>query len=448
MMRRWTFCEAVRVVGLAFLLVVAAEQGRAATDKYRLSWRADPATTMVVGWNQISGADAAVHFGPDDHGADYAKYPHRQGPDVIRFYRGMVHYFARLRGLAPDTAYHFVIRDSDSVSSPSWFRTAPNREQPLTCIIGGDTRTNAAPRRDGNRLVAKLRPLFVAHGGDYMNWGNEQDWQTWLDDWQLTRSDDGRMYPIVATHGNHENADLQMVHAIFDTPNPDMYYALSVGGVMLRLYTLNTELTYFPERWAAQKAWVRADLELNSRTTWKIVNYHRPMRAHTTWKAEGLMQIEAWAQTFYDNWVDLVVECDTHLVKRTYPIRPSNEPGSHESFIRDDLHGTVYVGEGSWGAPQRPLNDSKPWAMAGGSFWQFKWLHVYPGHIDLRCVKIENVDAVGANSEENVFAIPENLSIWEPPSGAVLRLPYAVPKASPPDWNEWEAGGRGAAERR
>ncbi|MEA2068478.1 MAG: fibronectin type III domain-containing protein, partial [Verrucomicrobiota bacterium] len=197
---------------------------------YRLSWRSDPATSMVVCWNQVSGENPEVCYDTVDHGRRSNAYRFRQKPDRVLEYRGMNNHFVRLENLAPDTEYYFVVRDSEGAGRRLWFRTAPAKPQPFTFISGGDSRTNPEPRRAGNKLVAKLRPLFVLFGGDYCGSGTPGQWKEWFLDWQLTISGDGRIYPIIATHGNHENADLQMMENLFDTPHPDQYYSMGIGG--------------------------------------------------------------------------------------------------------------------------------------------------------------------------------------------------------------------------
>ena len=82
------------------------------------------------------------------------------------------------------------------------------------------------------------------------------------------------------------------------------------------------------------------------------------MRPHYASKSEGDDEYLNWAQLFYDHAVDLVIECDSHIVKRTHPVRPSTATGSDEGFIQDDVAGTVYIGEGCWGAPLRSADDA------------------------------------------------------------------------------------------
>ncbi|XAL98421.1 metallophosphoesterase family protein [Phycisphaeraceae bacterium D3-23] len=429
----------VRLARLLLLLamLLPALVAQAVTDRYRLSWRDDPATTMVIGWDQVDGWNSTLHWGTEDHGDSVTRYANASTPDIVQNYRGMNNHFVRLTGLQPDTAYYFVVKDSNSTSRRYWFRTAPSEPAPFAFVAGGDSRSNTPPRQEGNRLIAKLRPLFVSHGGDYMGEGTAEQWVQWFDDWQLTISEDGRMYPIVPTHGNHENRDMQMVYRLFDMQRPEMYHALNVGGSLLRLYTLNTEIVGNRTAWAAQRAWLEQDLIIHRESTWRIAQYHRPMRAHTSAKAEGTPQIAAWAQLFYDHGMDMVIECDTHMVKRTYPLRPSEEPGSFESFIRDDERGTVFIGEGSWGAPTRPADDDKPWTMASDSFYQFKWIQVSPEHIDVRSVKFENVAGVASVDDADPFAVPDGLVLWEPPTGTVLRLPFSTDDPTYTDGGYW-----------
>ncbi len=398
-----------------------------AAEHYRLSWRSDPATSVVIAWNQVSGTEPEICYDTVDCGKKAIAYRFRQSPDRIVDYREMNNHFVRLENLKPDTAYYFVICDSEGVGRRLWFRTAPATAKPFTFIAGGDSRTNPEPRREGNKLVAKLRPLFVLFGGDYTGVGNPAQWKEWLQDWQLTISDDGRIYPIIATHGNHENADMQMMDKLFDTPNTNQYYSIGFADELMRIWVLNSELeAKEPAKVPEQQAWIESDLPAYPNTRWKIATYHRPMRAHTAGKKEGLSRIAAWAPLFYSNQVDMVIESDTHMVKRTYPLRPFSGNGSYESFIRDDENGMVFIGEGSWGAPTRPTNDDKPWTMASESFYQYKWIQVYPEELLVRTVKFDGVDQVKALTEDTLFQEPENMQFWEPETGKILRLPFNV----------------------
>ena len=380
--------------------------------------RDDPATTIVIGWEQVSGDSPVVYYGTIDYGTNYALYPSGQAPDRAVAYGGMNNQYVRLKGLVPNTAYYFVIHDTEGTSERFWFKTAPSDPSArLSFIAGGDSRNNRAPRQQVNKLVAKLRPHAVFFGGDMTADGTDVEWKDWMDDWQLTIGIDGRMVPIVAARGNHETSN-SIITNLFDVPDSNIYYALTFAGGLIRCYTLNTEISIS----GTQTSWLSSDLAANASVAWKMAQYHKPMRPHTSVKPEGFSQYSSWAQMFYDQGVRLVVECDAHTVKTTWPIMPSVAIGSEEGFVREDEKGTVYTGEGCWGAPLRLNDDAKSWTRNSGIFNQFKWIFVSADTIELRTIDVNNADQVGTVSDNNVFLPPVNLNIWHPGNGAVTYI--------------------------
>jgi PKD repeat protein len=427
---------------------------QAASDKYRLVWTDDPSSAITIGWCQVTGTPVGVEYGLD---------PALAGADTetnitTRTYDNTLHpegsaldnHFVTLTGLTPDAAYYFRVVDSEGSGTIFWFKTAPDAPAPFTFIAGGDSRTNTEPRQWGNQLVAKLRPLVVAFGGDYHDDCTNDEMRQWLDDWQMTVSSDGRMYPILPAHGNHENDMTEFVQLIFNMPNPDGYYATNVGGSMMRMYSLNSELEpgvgygaftgQDSTKWNAQADWLAADMAANPGFTWKIGQFHRPMRPHQGGKPEGLGRIAAWAQTMYDNGMDLIIDCDSHMMKYTYPVAPSDAAGSYESFVRDDAAGTMFIGEGSWGAPHRANDDDKPWTLSSETGWQFKYIQADAGNIFIRTVLFGQYDETGVPvlgydmngvaelaqsvQESDPFAMPAGLDaiLWKPLAGEVVTL--------------------------
>ena len=390
----------------------------AATNRYRIMWRDNPATTMVIGWNQVSGSNPVVYYGPTDQGTNWSAYPNSKTVDKTISYKGMNNQFARLSGLQPNQAYYFVIRDSEGTSQRFWFKTTPSDPSVrLSIIAGGDSRNNRSPRQNANKLVRKLRPHAVLFGGDMTNQGTDAEWIEWFDDWQLTNGTDGRLIPIIAARGNHESSNTILVN-LFDVPSTNVYYALTMGGSLVRLYTLNTEMSIAGN----QTSWLSGDLASNADVKWKIAQYHKPMRPHVSSKAEGTSQYTYWAPLFYQHKMSLVVECDAHTAKTTWPIRPYTGSGSSEGFIRDDDDGTVYVGEGCWGAPLRSNDDNKSWTRNSGMFNQFNWIFIDQQKMEVRKIRVDNADNVGTVNDSNIFAPPANLDIWSPSNGAVVTL--------------------------
>lgn len=407
----------MRLFFLLALLTITT-QTFSKTDKYRLTLRDNPATSVVIGWNQVSGDNAHVYFGEVDNGTDWAKYSKNAKPDRAVYFAEMENKFVRLTNLTPNTSYYFVIKDSEGVSKRFWFKTAPNEpDSRMSFIAGGDSRNNPIPRRNANLLVSKLKPHAVLFGGDMTSSGTPEQWQEWFNDWQLTISEDGRMYPVIAARGNHEGNN-EMINKLFDVPSEKIYYAITCGNDLVRVYVLNTEISIAGE----QTNWLKADLAENRKMNWKIAQYHKPMRPHVSKKKEGNVQYMEWAKLFYDEKVKLVVECDAHTVKTTWPVKPSTKSNSEEGFIRDNRKGTVYVGEGCWGAPLRPSDDAKSWTRDHGSFNQFKWIFMDKKEMEIRTIKVDNAEEVSSVTNENPFQIPENLDIWNPENGAVVKI--------------------------
>jgi len=393
----------------------------------RLIWRDDPATSAVLAWVQATDSTSGVvHYGPEDHGDDVAAYPLRHEPDRAGMVRGLQQQFARLSGLRPDSEYFAVIVTAEGRSRRYRFRTAPDTPQAFTFVAGGDSRNHRTARRNANLMVRKLRPLFVAFAGDMTDRDTDQQWHEWLEDWTLTTSEDGHLIPIVAARGNHEDRN-QTVSEIFDSPHPEITFALDVGGSLFRLYTLNSMIPAGGD----QAAWLAEDLAAHEDVRWLVAQYHKPMRPHVERKSEQIRQYRAWAPLFYQHGLALAIECDSHCVKRTWPLRPSTAVGSHEGFIRDDARGTVFIGEGCWGAPLRPANDAKPWTRASGSFNQVHWIQVRPEHIEVRTVRIDNAEEVGSVDPADPYAAPSGIEIWEPASGATVRIDPIDPEPLP-----------------
>jgi hypothetical protein len=352
----------------------------------------------------------------------------RHEADRVFEYMDMDNHFARLTGLEPDTAYYFVVKDDEGVSERYWFRTAPATSQPFTFITGSDVLSwpDGAAATRSNRMVPKLRPLFVLFNGDFTSNSDEpfhdnaDEWSWWFDNWQATVSEDGRMFPILPSKGNHETID-EVLHNLFDIPHAGNYYALSFGGTLLRLYVLNTDLHKVPE----QQDWLARDLAEHEQSTFLAAAYHKPMRPHTTSKREYTELYDAWAELFYNRGMDLCIEGHGHVHKITYPLRPSMEADAYQGFVTDFERGIMFIGEGTWGNRPRKANDRKPWTMTQGEVNQFKWIHVYPERMEIRTVLTGNPEDVLPLSESNVFAEPKGLRLFaEKYHDDVVHVPF------------------------
>lgn len=389
----------------------------ASNSRYRIVLTDNPATTIMIGWEQVSGNNPTVYYGTTDFGTVWGNYPLSKTVDRTVSYKGMANNFAKLSGLTPNTNYYFVIQDSEGVSQRFWFRTAPNTNDTMSFISGGDSRNNRTPRQNANKLVSKLKPTAVFFGGDMTNGDSDGEWQDWFDDWQYTTASDGRMFPIIPARGNHEGSN-NSIYNLFNTPSTDIYYNITFGNNLYTIYTLNSEIT----AGGSQFSWLQNELTADN-SIWKSAQYHKPMRPHNLFKSEGNDEYNNWAQLFYDEGVRLVYESDSHTVKTTWPIKPCSTGGNcDEGFEREDLNGTVYVGEGCWGAPLRSSDDTKNWTRDSGSFNQFKWVCVSSSKVEVKTIIVDNADSVAENPNTSVCELPSGIDVWSPSNGDVVTL--------------------------
>ncbi|MBK7342826.1 MAG: metallophosphoesterase family protein [Saprospiraceae bacterium] len=389
---------------LLLFLMPCVSSGR--TSRFRAMWRTDPATSMVIGWELVSGRQSRVIF-QEDGGTQATWRVHF--PDKMVSSKGMQNYFARIEGLQPDTRYRFVVRDSEGDSPMLYFHTAPGSPDiPITFIAGGDSRNNRSARKRLNKLAGQIQPLAILFSGDMTDMCSAHEWQEWLDDWQLTMTADQRLIPLVPARGNHETSN-SVLEDIFDIPSPDAWYALGFGGTLIRVYTLNSLAPIH----GRQTRWLADDLErMGGGFTWRIAQYHFPIRPHTRRKKERLDQQDAWGGLFHQHRVQLAQESDSHVAKITWPLKPGKGPGSEEGFVRDDAAGTVYIGEGSWGAPLRPADDAKSWTREIGSFHQFNWLCVRADEMEVRVIQADKCLAVQPLRSLSYGALPDGIACW------------------------------------
>lgn len=375
----------------------------AKADKLRLMFN-NSTNSMTLAWVQEDGKSPVIFYDTDENFKKTKKLNKAIKPHKNLRYSKMRHFFATFKDLEPNTIYHFIIKDSKGESQIYWFKTMANNLDKISIIAGGDSRSRPKIRQLANKMVAKLQPDFVIFNGDFTSANTPKQWTQWLDDWQLTIAD-GRIIPIIPIMGNHELK--KVMPKIFDISR-NSYYSLDFTN-FLHLTILNTNINISN----AQTDWLIKDLS-STTDSWKITVFHKPMRPHYSKKREGEDIYLAWANIFFTQKIDIVLDGDTHVNKITYPIRPSNEQGSDEGFIRDDKNGTIYLGEGTWGAPLRPYDDAKSWTMDGASINQIKWIFISKNKVEIRTVKYENVDKVEALNFDNRFDIPNNIDLWKP----------------------------------
>jgi serine protease len=409
----------------ALALIMASYTVSANIDYHRLVWDADPAHQAVIGFSQSNSSEiATVKYGysTDESTWIQKSVSNSQNFDGTNFTSS----FVRLTGLTENSAVYYRVCEGNSCGERLWFKTAATDNSAFVMLAGGDTRTGWSTRKLGHQLLAKIRPLFIMHGGDFTSANNASQMKEFFKDWQLTFSNDNingiaykRIYPLVPTHGNHENGDYKTLCRVFGVDynadgvcsSDDTYGAFNISP-LLRIYTLNSE--YQRSGWstqaAAQANWLTRDLGDNSsNVSWRFAQYHKPFYPHISSKDENPALFAWWANEFYNNAMNLVFESDTHLAKITHAVIPVGD-----TFQVTTSGGTVYAGEGSWGAPVRSTNKSYPWTIDAQSIQQFKIITVSNDAVEIRTAQFDpGASTISAQQRaNNATVLPTGVNWW------------------------------------
>lgn len=316
----------------------------------RIIWGEHPSTSAIV---SVSAKDAILHLDIKQNESVQA-YKNNLKPFKTGRYRDVswlavndsemskssyTHF--KLDNLKPSTKYYFVIESKMGTSQSFYFVTAPDDDRPFKLIYGGDSRSDSKARRLVNMLIKKTCAedsdiVAFVHGGDYNalpdSWNQ---WKQWLDDNELLVADDGRVYPIIPTRGNHEGGGVSYNHVFgFPAAEKTDYWSTPIGKLLW--ITLDSNVSHGGD----QKLFLEKELQRGQDFRWIVPSYHRP--AYPAVKRPGNAYIH-WVPLFEQYNVDFVAESDGHVLKRTVPIRDGQQS--------DD--GIVYVGEGGLGVPQR-----------------------------------------------------------------------------------------------
>lgn len=392
-------------------------------DFVRVMFNSNGDTAATIGWHQVSGDTAVVYWGTKDiSSSKFEQYPNKSTVGASNQFKNFENRFVRLSNLEPNTAYYFVIKDSEGSSERYWFKTTPNSsEDRLSLIAGGDSRTRRDTRQAAFKMVGKLVPHAVLFDGDYTDIDNEQKWRWWFEDYKLTYTDfDNRIIPFITTRGNHEKSNACLTN-FFDCQEKNNVYNVTLGGDLVNVICLNTEIGFGGQ----QQKFLEQTLIDHQSFFWQIPLYHRACRPHVNWKMKmkGVKEIyKKWIALFEKYGVRLAIECDSHITKTTWPIRKSKEEGHEDGFVRDDENGIVYSGEGCWGAPLRVPDRIRSWTRDYGSINSFKWIFISQDDIELRTVAYMNVDNVQALSEDTRFDQPEGIELWNPANGSIVHI--------------------------
>jgi acid phosphatase type 7 len=171
-----------------------------------------------------------------------------------------------------------------------------------------------------------------------------------LTDHELTRTQDGRIIPIIPVRGNHDR-DVNWEEVFWWPGQESNYYYQLALTPRVRFVVLNTEISLG----GAQRTWLREALAANRpEARWLVAAYHKPAWPSVRGFQDGADRRRFWVPLFEEHRIDLALESHDHALKRTVPILDHAE---HPD-------GVVYIGDGGLGVPQRNP-DATRWYLQG-----------------------------------------------------------------------------------
>ncbi len=387
-----------RWAALLATLVCFQTEGTAAPRFVYLTWQDNPATAVTVSYHTFAPSQRETEGGVegevpgvvvsrvtfDLRSRDRSGKPHRftavgtahemtELADRRRVHRVV------LRNLLPDTVYCFVAGDEISgLSAEFSFRTAPEADQPLTFVTGGDMGVGRGARQLLAQAAAQS-PLFGLVGGDlaYANAiaDNYELWDRWLQNWQETMvTPDNRLVPMVLAVGNHDvdNRSDPPSAPFFSHYFPqgrDSYFSRRVG-TNLALFVLDSG--HLVPHGGAQATWLADQLEASRKVPFRFAVYHVPLypgyRPFTATRSH--LGRHHWGRLFDQFGLTAAFENHDHMLKRSKLLRGGEVAAD----------GTLYLGDGCFGRTSRivkgprQVDRSRRWylekAATGAHFWR------------------------------------------------------------------------------
>jgi acid phosphatase type 7 len=393
-----------RPTGLLFLLIFSLylgackpkeekqqfliEESEIAPRHLRVIWTEDPSSYAVISWTTMHehGKNNKVYYDTVSRGGEKLNYTFQvlaskngaisMGDEDFKegVQQGYYHH-ADLKDLKPSTPYYFVVETDGSVSDELYFISGPDNDREFSLLWGGDSRLGGpepryagrTPHVDRQAMNRRIKSLMdedpgiigFIHGADY---GTTADWRHlywWFEDHEIVIAEDNRILPLIISRGNHDmQIGFEENFWLGETQKKKGfdYYFLTQLGSETAILTLNSEISVAGD----QREWLEENLAAKRpENRWVLVNYHRPAYPvvkdpeNATFKRVR----ETWVPIFEKHNIDLALESDGHILKRTVPIRNN----------RYDESGIIYIGEGGLGVPQR-VADSTRWFIQPPGF--------------------------------------------------------------------------------
>eukprot|EP01080_Neovahlkampfia_damariscottae_P009827 gene9827-2149_t len=324
----------------------------------------------------------SVYFDTNSHiGLDYPKIQSCFSDDLRDIITDETRYIHTcfLTNLTASTEYYFRVGDTNTLSKEKKFKTGNEGENVI--IASGDV----SPSDTTRRLIqeaAKHSPTFFMIGGDlfYTNGMNTcyQRLDKFFKLWEeLAYTPEGHYIPLLTSIGNHEAKDFQFFRTrkdaqlyirSFSYKNGDygqstsLHHAHTIGNHS-SIMVLDSSVV---ESHSSQVDWLTKMWSEKYKSTNKYTLYHAPLypSARSPDNAVSALGREHWLKIFDENNLKVSFENHDHLLKRTKFLKNNKE----------DITGTIYIGDGSLGTPRSGSIADMPWYLTTRKISYHYWV--------------------------------------------------------------------------
>lgn len=337
-------------------------------DALYLTWVEDPSSTMTAVWLTAEDEKASEVF---FKAAGQKSWRQAKGWVQEAVGTGLWVHAATMQGLLPDALYVFKVGQEGEEHA---FQTMPKElSRQVRFAVGGDAYMKQELFVPMCKAIAQEGVDFAVIGGDIAYTIGEKKrekslkaqgerWAEFFALWKRQmQTKEGKMIPLLAAVGNHDvpkgQADPQkepvLFYAMFPLPEKDVSYRAVDFGSYLSLFLLDTGHTY-PVA-GGQTGWLEQALEKRKGVRHLFPIYHvAAYPSFYPFEAKISEQVRTWWVPLFEKaGVKVAFENHNHTYKRSHPLLGGKK----------NEKGIVYLGDGAWGVPPRPLKEDR-WYLA------------------------------------------------------------------------------------
>jgi acid phosphatase type 7 len=344
--------------GIWFFIALLPMPLLAEVSALYLSWYQDPTTHMTIQWHSDPDSENRLTW----KSVDSDEWEETRSAHHALLASSIQVHHVTLSKLTPASEYEFRIGSDPTVYR---FRTMPKKlDRPITFVVGGNVFESLKIFRRMSQTINMHDPDFIVFGGNIAHALKAQPfqvqssklrhWLSFLSEWKKSFvREDGRIVPFLIAPGDEDIQpdDYELFFSLFAFGQEQLYRSMDFGNY-LTLFLLDTG--HFHPIDGPQAYWLNQALKKSQKSLFRFAVYNEsaypsfdPYLGPTSKKIRT-----HWCPLFESFGLQAAFEHHNRSFKRTFPLK--------DGQINES--GTVYLGDGCWGASPQKTQDQ--WYLA------------------------------------------------------------------------------------